>query len=177
MTQTTKNILVIVLAVILLAFFGAAYMRSQQMQVDATPPANTQPPVADAPAIVPTPPTPAVEVSGTVSATPLAPAPNPAPTPPPPKKTPPATPRVTVHHVTIKNYTFVPALLTIKAGDTVVWTNDDQASHTVALSDGSFESVLIHTGESFSRTFTTIGNVPYVCGPHPYMRASLTVTQ
>ena len=177
MTQTTKNIFVVVLVVLLLAIFAAAYMRSQQMQADAIPSDTTQQPVADAPAVVPTPPTPAVEAGGSVSATPPNPAPTPVPTPPAPKKTPPPTPRVTVHHVTIKNYTFVPASLTIKAGDTVVWTNEDQASHTVALADGSFESVLIHTGESFSRTFTTAGNVPYACGPHPYMKASLIVTQ
>lgn len=172
----TKKIFPVILVVVVLALFGAAYVRSQQMQADVTPsPSTPQPPVADAPVAVPTPPQPEVQASTSVSVTPP-PAP-PAPTPVGPKKTPSPAPRVTVHHVTIKNYTFVPASLDIKVGDTVVWTNEDEASHTIALSDRSFESALIRTGESFSRTFTAVGTVPYECGPHPYMKASLKVTQ
>lgn len=79
------------------------------------------------------------------------------------------------HRITIKNYEFVPAAVTITAGDTVIWTNEDQASHTIEANDASFESALIRTGQSYSHTFASAGLASYFCGPHPYMKASISV--
>ncbi len=67
-------------------------------------------------------------------------------------------------------------VLTIKAGTTVTWTNeDDQALHTVTAVDGSFDSGFLGVGESWSYTFDTPGEYEYLCTPHPWMRAKVIV--
>ena len=67
-------------------------------------------------------------------------------------------------------------VLTIKAGTTVTWTNeDDQALHTVTAVDGSFDSGFLVVGESWSYTFDTPGEYEYFCTPHPWMRAKVIV--
>lgn len=83
--------------------------------------------------------------------------------------------RATTHNVAITDYVFAPALLSIKAGDTVVWTNNDLARHTIESS--AFESPLIEQGKTYSHTFQTAGTFDYFCGPHPYMKATIRVTE
>jgi plastocyanin len=79
--------------------------------------------------------------------------------------------------VTIDNFAFAPATLTVKAGSTVTWTNRDDEPHTVAASDGSFHSPGMGTGATFSHTFSTPGTFDYVCSIHPTMHGSVVVTQ
>ena len=79
------------------------------------------------------------------------------------------------HAVSIKGNAFAPAALTIKAGDSVTWTNADQRDHTVAARDGSFNSGNIGSGGSFTFRFVQPGNYPYGCSLHPRMRGSITV--
>jgi plastocyanin len=79
--------------------------------------------------------------------------------------------------VTIDNFAFAPATLTVKAGSTVTWTNKDEEPHTVAASDGSFHSPGMGTGATFSHTFSTPGKFDYVCSIHPSMHGSVVVTQ
>ncbi len=68
-------------------------------------------------------------------------------------------------------------VLEVKVGDTVTWTNEDQGiMHTVTAVDGSFDSDLLGTGESWSYTFTEAGEFEYLCTPHPWMRAKVVVT-
>ena len=78
--------------------------------------------------------------------------------------------------VTIDNFAFAPATLTIKAGSTVTWTNRDEEPHTVASSDGSFHSPGMGTGATYSHTFTTPGKFDYVCSIHPMMHGTVVVT-
>lgn len=80
-------------------------------------------------------------------------------------------------HVAMENYAYSPASLTIQVGDTVTWTNHDQAPHNVVTTSGpaSFESPLLATGESWSFTFTVPGTYSYYCSVHPDMRAQVTV--
>lgn len=79
--------------------------------------------------------------------------------------------------VSIRNFAFVPDQLTVTAGDTVVWTNDDSINHTVTADDGSsFDSGPFGRGRTFSHTFTRSGAFPYHCEIHPRMRATITVT-
>ena len=50
--------------------------------------------------------------------------------------------------VTINNYTFTPATLTVHPGDTVIWTNQDSIPHTATALDGkSFDSGAIDPGD------------------------------
>ena len=78
--------------------------------------------------------------------------------------------------VTIDNFAFAPATLTVKVGSTVTWTNKDEEPHTVAASDGSFHSPGMGTGATFSHTFSTAGKFDYVCSIHPMMRGTVVVT-
>ena len=77
--------------------------------------------------------------------------------------------------VSIRNFAFQPATVTVRVGDTVTWTNRDDVIHTVEWSDGQPESPDLANGESYSRTFTRAGVFPYICGPHPFMTGSVRV--
>jgi plastocyanin len=66
-------------------------------------------------------------------------------------------------------------VLTVKAGTTVTWTNEDDQFHTVTAVDDSFDSGFLGEGESFSYTFDTPGEFEYFCIPHPWMRAKVVV--
>lgn len=78
--------------------------------------------------------------------------------------------------VSIKNFSFTPATLTVKVGTTVTWVNDDSAAHTVTSdSGGLLHSETIAPGQSFSFTFTDTGSVSYHCAIHPSMRGTVVV--
>jgi plastocyanin len=77
--------------------------------------------------------------------------------------------------VEIKNFSFSPASLTVKAGDTVTWTNNDTATHTVTADDNSFTSSDLAPGASFKHTFAKPGTVAYHCSIHPSMTATVVV--
>ena len=77
--------------------------------------------------------------------------------------------------VAISNFMFTPAQLTIAAGQSVVWSNDDGAPHGVRFGDGTPGQDLMLPGQSFSRVFATPGTYDYVCSVHPYMTARVTV--
>jgi plastocyanin len=77
--------------------------------------------------------------------------------------------------VSIRDFAFQPATVTVRVGDTVTWTNRDDVIHTVKWSGGQPESPDLAKGESYSRTFGRVGVFPYVCGPHPFMTGSVRV--
>ena len=76
--------------------------------------------------------------------------------------------------VTIDNFTFTPQTLTVKAGTTVTWTNQDDIPHNV-ISTGNFRSKALDTEDKYSFTFTTPGKFEYFCGLHPHMTGSIVV--
>ena len=76
--------------------------------------------------------------------------------------------------VTIDNFTFVPAQLTVKAGTTVTWKNRDDIPHAV-VSAGKFRSKTLDTDDSFSFTFTATGDYTYFCSLHPHMTGMVKV--
>lgn len=78
--------------------------------------------------------------------------------------------------VTIQNFAFAPATVTIKAGTTLTWTNRDQDPHTVSAMSGAFHSPTLNTGQSYQYTFTTPGHFDYLCTIHPFMTATVVVT-
>ncbi len=81
--------------------------------------------------------------------------------------------------VSIKNYAFNAQNVTIKAGTTVIWTNDDTVAHTVTTLAGApvaFDSGVLNPGTTFSYTFTQTGTYPYYCMIHPFMKGNVTVT-
>lgn len=76
--------------------------------------------------------------------------------------------------VGIDNFTFNPKVVTVKTGDTVVWTNKDDIPHTVT-DPGKFRSKALDTDDSFSFTFTTPGSYSYFCSLHPMMTGKIVV--
>ena len=75
--------------------------------------------------------------------------------------------------VTIANFTFSPTDVTVKVGDSVTWTNNDSAAHTVAFAD--FDSGQIAPGATYTHKFDTAGTFDYKCSIHPSMTAKVTV--
>jgi plastocyanin len=77
--------------------------------------------------------------------------------------------------VEIDQFAFVPQRITVKAGTTVTWINEDDAPHTVASSNKLFKSNALDTGDKFSFTFTTPGTYAYFCSVHPHMTGTVVV--
>ena len=79
--------------------------------------------------------------------------------------------------VTIDNFTFSPATLTVSAGTKVTWTNRDDMPHTVTDNDHPKEirSPALDTGDTYSRTFTAPGIYRYFCSLHPHMQGTVVV--
>src|ERR1051326_658775 len=69
--------------------------------------------------------------------------------------------------VTIQNYAFNPANLTIAKGTTVTWTNKDGTYHTVTSDSGTeLGSSPIQPNTNYKHTFSTPGVYHYHCKPH-----------
>lgn len=81
----------------------------------------------------------------------------------------------TTHTVRITNFEFVPANLTIAAGDSVTFINEDSAPHTATADSGAFDTGRLRQGQSATLTFNGGGSFPYFCAVHPRMRGSLSV--
>jgi amicyanin len=77
--------------------------------------------------------------------------------------------------VSIDNFTFNPQKLTIKAGTTVTWTNQDDIPHAVAAVKKEFRSKTLDTDDAYSFVFTTPGTYEYFCSLHPHMTATIVV--
>ncbi len=77
--------------------------------------------------------------------------------------------------VTIQNFQFAPATVTVPAGTTVTWTNRDDDTHTVTERNKRFSSKVLDPGQTFSYTFTTPGTYTYYCAIHPHMTATVIV--
>ena len=73
------------------------------------------------------------------------------------------------------NFVYAPALLTVQAGTTVSFVNDDTDTHTVSSLRGAFESGVMEKGGTWTYTFDTPGTFDYYCIPHPFMLARVIV--
>jgi YVTN family beta-propeller protein len=77
--------------------------------------------------------------------------------------------------VSIANFQFVPAVVTIAPGGSVTWSNDDGALHALAFGDGSPGASSLAPGTTFSRVFERRGTYEYACSFHRYMTARVVV--
>lgn len=79
--------------------------------------------------------------------------------------------------ITIKDFTFRPAALTVRPGAKVTVVNQDDVAHTLtATGSKPFDTGSIAPGHS--ATFTAPakpGGYPYLCTIHPNMKGTLTV--
>jgi plastocyanin len=145
----------------------------------------TAPPAVDTPTEAPV-------IAATVTSTPLpteepatqtpdAPPPSPTPAPPTPTNTqpptnptptqPPAAPTATAGtggpaSVTAIDSSFSPREITVVVGTRVTWTNSGNLPHTVTAENGSFDSGILSTGDTFAFTFNSIGRHAYYCTLH-----------
>jgi len=77
--------------------------------------------------------------------------------------------------VEIDNFAFAPADLTVIAGTTVTWKNEDDSPHRIGDKNGTFKSAALDTDDTFSHTFAAPGEYPYICTIHPYMAGKIIV--
>ncbi|MFI6698776.1 cupredoxin domain-containing protein [Streptomyces sp. NPDC050509] len=79
--------------------------------------------------------------------------------------------------VTIDNFAFAPAALTVAPGTEVTVVNKDSVAHTLTATPGkAFDTGTIGPGKT--ATFTAPGKAgayPYTCTIHPFMKGKLTV--
>jgi plastocyanin len=91
--------------------------------------------------------------------------------------------------VSIRDFTFSPASVTVKVGSTVRWTNNGPSAHTTTSDMGVWDSGTLTpsggggmTGATFQMTFNSVGMFPYHCSIHPPsvypgFTGTITVTQ
>jgi plastocyanin len=77
--------------------------------------------------------------------------------------------------VSLTNFSFSPATVTINVGDNVKWTNNDAAAHTVDANNGAFSSGTLSNGASFTFKFNTPGTYDYYCAFHSGMVGKIIV--
>jgi plastocyanin len=78
--------------------------------------------------------------------------------------------------IQMKNFAFDPPAITIRAGQTLSWTNDDVVPHTATADGKTWDSGQMAPGRSYTVTVTKPGMYEYTCSNHPFMRAKVTVT-
>ena len=83
--------------------------------------------------------------------------------------------------VSISNMSFVPSTVTISAGSSVTWVNNDSMDHTVTSDTALFDSGTLSAagiygaGGSFTYIFNSPGTYPYHCAFHPGMTGTIVV--
>ena len=78
------------------------------------------------------------------------------------------------HTVLIDGTSYQPQKISVKAGDTVVWTNKDPFPHTVTAK-GAFDSKNIAAGASWKHVMKKPGSYDYICTYHPNMKGTVEV--
>ncbi|MEO7039645.1 MAG: cupredoxin domain-containing protein [Candidatus Elarobacter sp.] len=84
----------------------------------------------------------------------------------------PAAPQAIVH---IRDDAFVPAMLTVRAGTSVTFVNDDDDAHTATADDESWDSEGLNQAQRWTHAFTKAGKVTYHCTVHPMMHGTIVV--
>lgn len=77
--------------------------------------------------------------------------------------------------VSIKNFSFNTNEITVFLGDTVTWKNNDSVAHSSTSTTAIWDSGQLAGGESYSFTFTQLGEFPYYCSLHHDMRGKVIV--
>src|ERR1700690_2541178 len=79
--------------------------------------------------------------------------------------------------VTISNFAFSPAILSVTPGAKVTWSNSDEEPHTVTSADGGlmFKSAALDTKDQFSFTFDKPGTYKYFCSIPPHTVGTIVV--
>jgi plastocyanin len=80
--------------------------------------------------------------------------------------------------VAAQNTQFVPQEITVPAGGSITWTNEDPIAHNVTKESGTgpdFASETMMQGDTFTQKFDTPGTIAYVCTIHPQQTGTIVV--
>jgi plastocyanin len=80
------------------------------------------------------------------------------------------------HSVEIKRLAFSPAVLSIKTGDRVTWTNLDIVPHTATEQEGAWDTGTLAKDAAGSIEFPAAGRVEYFCAFHPHMVGEIIIS-
>lgn len=77
------------------------------------------------------------------------------------------------------NPDYEPDAALVPLGNTIVWTNNDDAAHTVTSTTQLFDSSLINAGDTFrlETAGMSLGKYDYLCIVHPWMTASFELVE
>ena len=81
--------------------------------------------------------------------------------------------------VTVKDFVFSPKAVTVTAGSTVTWTNEDDFDHSIVIDDLDLDGPKFGPETmplAYSHRFETAGTYPYICGVHNSMTGTVVVT-
>ena len=78
--------------------------------------------------------------------------------------------------ITIQNFKFGPATLTVKAGAKVTVTNSDSTTHTATANGGAFDTGDLDPGKAKTITLAKAGTYAYHCQIHSFMKGTIVVT-
>jgi plastocyanin len=87
------------------------------------------------------------------------------------------TPVPSGHTVLIQNFSFKPAVLTIRKGDTVTFINKDSVIHTATMIAAGFNSGNLQSNQSFTLHTSAMepSSYEYHCNFHPSMKGTLVI--
>jgi plastocyanin len=82
-------------------------------------------------------------------------------------------------HVVMKNIMYNPMTIHAKVGQTVTWTNEDDAPHNVTYASGPkfASSPTFFHGQSWTLKLTKAGVIRYRCTIHPGMHGTIIVAR
>ena len=84
-------------------------------------------------------------------------------------------PAAKAHTVIMEGMAFSPEVITVTAGDTIVWINKDLVPHTATSSVLGFDSKIVEASKSWRYRAERTGDFDYLCSFHPTMTAKLLV--
>jgi plastocyanin len=77
--------------------------------------------------------------------------------------------------VTVANFAFTPAKVTVVPGGTVQWNFPEAMAHTTESNDGFWSSPHEMGGATYAHTFPTAGTFGYHCAIHTFMHGKVRV--
>ena len=77
--------------------------------------------------------------------------------------------------VDVKEFTFAPKQITVRAGQSITWVNDDEEPHTIVFDKDATRSPVLDKGERYTHTFAAAGTFSYHCSLHPHMIGTVVV--
>ena len=94
---------------------------------------------------------------------------------PAPRLASPAGPAARAAAVTIRDFTFAPAILRVARGTVVTVRNRDSTNHTFTSRSGAFGVSNLASGHSARVRFNHRGTYRYYCAFHPFMHGRVIV--